>query len=67
MGRHWIQRTFTLAILVGLALSTGSVGSASAGSQDATDDTQMVDGGSWYLRQQWPHDGSPFECEHFVV
>jgi hypothetical protein len=27
----------------------------------------MVDGGSWYAKERWPHDGSPYESEHFVV
>ena len=28
---------------------------------------EMVDSGSWYSREQWPHDGHPYETEHFVV
>ncbi len=28
---------------------------------------EMIDAGSWYSREQWPHDGRPFESEHFVV
>jgi hypothetical protein len=27
----------------------------------------MVHSGSWYVREQWPHDGHPYESEHFVV
>lgn len=27
----------------------------------------MIDSGSWYVRESWPHDGSPFESERFVV
>jgi hypothetical protein len=29
----------------------------------------MIDSGSWYQREgfQWPHDGHPYETEHFVV
>jgi len=28
----------------------------------------MVPGGSWYVTGfQWPHDGSPWESEHFVI
>ena len=27
----------------------------------------MVDSGSWYVRYSWPHDGHPWETEHFVV
>ena len=28
---------------------------------------EMVDSGSWYSREQWPHDGHPYETECFVV
>lgn len=28
---------------------------------------EMVDGGSWYVREPWPHDGDPVESESFVV
>jgi hypothetical protein len=31
------------------------------------DPTQMVDSGSWYSREQWPHDGNPYATENFVV
>jgi hypothetical protein len=27
----------------------------------------MVDSGSWYRQFHWPHDGHPWETEHFVV
>lgn len=27
----------------------------------------MVDSGSWYSRNQWPHDGNPYETQHVVV
>ncbi len=27
----------------------------------------MVDSGSWYVREPWPHDGRPVETESFVV
>lgn len=29
--------------------------------------TQMVDGGSWYVREQWPHDGVTVESADFIV
>jgi hypothetical protein len=33
-----------------------------------TDPTDMVDSGSWYRTGfRWPHDGSPYESEHFIV
>jgi hypothetical protein len=28
---------------------------------------QMVDSGSWYSREQWPHDGNPHESQNYVV
>ena len=31
------------------------------------DTAQMIDEGSWYAREAWPHDGNPVESEHFVV
>jgi hypothetical protein len=27
----------------------------------------MVDSGSWYVKERWPHNGNPSETEHFVV
>jgi len=27
----------------------------------------MVDGGSWYVKNRWPHDGKPYESARFVV
>jgi hypothetical protein len=27
----------------------------------------MVDTGSWYAKERWPHDGNPYETQHFVV
>jgi hypothetical protein len=27
----------------------------------------MVDSGSWYSRVQWPHDGNPYESQHFII
>ncbi len=33
-----------------------------------TDTPSMVDSGSWYRSGfRWPHDGNPFETEHFIV
>ncbi|MDH4177021.1 MAG: hypothetical protein OEV72_05525 [Thermoleophilia bacterium] len=31
------------------------------------DPAQMIDSGSWYRKFPWPHDGHPYETEHFVV
>ena len=27
----------------------------------------MVDSGSWYVHERWPHDGDPIESDSFVV
>ena len=27
----------------------------------------MVDSGSWYTKERWPHDGNPIESQNFVV
>ncbi len=27
----------------------------------------MVDSGSWYARERWPHDGNPYESQSFIV
>ena len=31
------------------------------------DPAQLVDSGSWYFREQWPHDGNPYESQNFTV
>jgi len=34
----------------------------------AATEPQMVDSGSWYRSGfRWPHDGNPFESQHFIV
>ncbi|MDH3301506.1 MAG: hypothetical protein OES24_13465 [Acidimicrobiia bacterium] len=42
-------------------------GCGSSGSDDQPDTAEMVDSGSWYAHQRWPHDGNPVDSEHFVV
>jgi len=45
-------------LLLGLAACGGS----------STAPPQMVDSGSWYRTgYRWPHDGDPYESEHFIV
>jgi len=54
------------ALLLGLASACGT----SPSSEKATETGEMVDSGSWYRRGPafwWPHDGHPYETEHFVV
>jgi len=53
-------------LLVGLASACGT----SPSSEKATETGEMVDSGSWYGRGPafwWPHDGHPYETQHFVV
>ena len=50
-------------LLLGLVTACGQSSSPSK----APDSTRMVDSGSWYSRQQWPHDGNPIESQNFIV
>jgi hypothetical protein len=56
------------ALVAGGVLLAGVVAGCSSHSQsERPDPAQMVHSGSWYVREQWPHDGHPYESEHFVV
>jgi hypothetical protein len=63
------NRTTLVAAVLGAVLLIGlASGCADSSSHsERTDSAQMVDGGSWYVRERWPHDGKPYETEHFVV
>ena len=56
-------------MVLGAVLLVGVVsGCAGSSSQsERPDPAQMVDSGSWYVRERWPHDGNPYETEHLVV
>lgn len=66
-------------ILVGMCLAVmgsacggGEVGGVpsplgSSMGEDETSSVEMVDNGSWYIHERWPHDGRPVESESFVV
>ncbi len=58
-----------MAMLLGGVLLAGvASGCADSSSHlERPDPAQMVNSGSWYAREQWPHDGRPFESEDFVV
>ena len=74
-----VTRMSIRRILVGICLAVmvsacgrGEVSSApsppdSSVGDDGASSAQMVDGGSWYVHEQWPHDGQPVESEGFVV
>jgi hypothetical protein len=67
--RSYCARHATWVIVVGallLAPVLGACGSSSSGFESVSPE-DMVDSGSWYAREAWPHDGNPFESEHFVV
>ena len=53
--------TVVMTLVIGLL-----AGYSQAISQQAKSAT-MVDSGSWYSREQWPHDGKPYESECFIV
>ncbi len=63
------RRLRARALLVGGILLIGAVAgcSGSAPQSEPPDAAQMVDSGSWYVREAWPHDGHPYETAHFVV
>ena len=58
-------KTFLIAFCVALFL--GVLSGCTQASTQPPEPVQMVDSGSWYSREQWPHDGNPYESQHFVV
>ena len=54
----------TVALSVSVILLVGLV---SACGEPPDEPQEMVDSGSWYSRNQWPHDGKPYESPHIVV
>jgi hypothetical protein len=63
------RRLGTRALLVAGILLIGALAgcSGSVPQSEPPDPAQMVDSGSWYVREAWPHDGHPYETAHFVV
>jgi len=60
-GIDAVARTLLVALLLGLIVSGCSAAAT------PPDPSAMVNRGSWYAREPWPHDGHPYETEHFVV
>jgi hypothetical protein len=60
------QKTFMRTVGMGIAFTTLIL---LWGCEDSpTDAGAMVDSGSWYRSGfRWPHDGNPYETEHFIV
>jgi hypothetical protein len=67
LGLRGLRRALLGALCGVLAVGLGAACGDSAPGDDAAPAGEMVDGGSWYARQRWPHDGNPIESENFVV
>lgn len=55
------------AVVGVVAVSVVGFGSPPRSEPERSEPVQMVDSGSWYRKFRWPHDGHPYETEHFVV
>lgn len=66
--RNCLARAWSAAVGGGLVLVLvlGACGGSSSGFTPVPPE-DMIDSGSWYARESWPHDGNPVESEHFVV
>jgi len=62
LRRRHLRRLWPAVLVMLLAACAGS---PSGG--DSSQSEGLVDGGSWYVRVQWPHDGRPYESERFIV
>lgn len=59
-----------LVVLVVLGVMVAAMSSGCGSSPDRDEvagPVELVDGGSWYVREPWPHDGKPVESESFIV
>lgn len=56
-----------MAAILAVLFAGASVGCGPSTEGDEARPVEMVDGGSWYVREPWPHDGRPVESEHFIV
>ncbi len=63
--RRPLTRALPLAALLLAGFVFGCSGSVVR--SQLPDPAQMLDEGSWYAREAWPHDGHPIESEHFAV
>ena len=61
------MRPAPLALAGVLLVCIVSACGSSADESAAEPDGVMVNEGSWYSRQAWPHDGNPHESDTFVV
>jgi hypothetical protein len=63
VDRRILPIVFGIVLLFGVASGCSDSSPTSAPVEPA----EMVDNGSWYSRNAWPHDGNPYESESFVV
>lgn len=63
VGRRVLSVVFGAVLLFGVASGCSDSSPPSVPVAPA----EMVDNGSWYSRNAWPHDGNPYESDSFVV
>lgn len=56
-----------LVLVGGLVVGFASACSDTSSPLEAAAPAQMVGDGSWYFKNQWPHDGEPYESASFIV
>jgi len=56
-----------VAVVAVSAVVVGAGCGSSGDDGERTAPAELVDSGSWYVRERWPHDGKPVESETFVV
>ena len=67
MNRRLTVVAAVVALVVTSVVVMSVVGFGSPPRSERPDPAQMIDSGSWYRKFPWPHDGHPYETEHFVV
>lgn len=67
MNRRLTVVAAVVAVAAMSVVVVSVVGCGSAPRSERPEPGQMVDSGSWYRKFPWPHDGHPYETEHFVV
>jgi hypothetical protein len=72
MKMKTLMRQMVLCIVFAISLQLMGCGDASDSSNSTVpsgnSNNGRVRGGSWYVTGfQWPHDGEPFESDHFVI
>lgn len=68
MSTHRILVGSCFAVLVAAGCGSGPEAAVeSTPDSGKQPSVELVDSGSWYVHERWPHDGRPVETEHFVV